>query len=142
MQRVGSDDECSVYYNETDYCTHSTWDGAIVQDDDYYANEETVHIDDAAGYSFDIKVDHLFTDEEAETYYDHVMAGKLSITINGEDVGEEWMHDVDDTVNTHVYYYSETNDDYYLYENPDYDGSLVVRMECTNDCVCTFVKTE
>jgi hypothetical protein len=86
---------------------------------------------------FDIKVNHEFTNNEVETYYDHMYAGNLTIKVNGKDVGEEWMHDVDDLVDTHYY-------DYYsgYYDNPNYDDLLVVRMACTDDCVCTFEQTE
>ena len=97
---------------------------------------------------FDIKVNHEFTYYEAGTlagngYNDHMYAGKLTIKVNGEDVGEEWMHDVDDSVDTNAdYYYNDVTQEYGYTINTEYDDLVEVRMDCTNDCVCTFEKTD
>ena len=123
------------------------WMERALRPGEYYEDEEFISsIEDAAGHMFDIKVNHEFTYYEVDTYYDHMYAGNLTIKVNGEDVGEEWMHDVDDSVDTHNddYYYNDVTKEYvYGYTiNTEYDDLLVVRMDCTNDCVCTFEKTD
>ena len=85
------------------------WMERALRPGEYYEDEEFISsIEDAAGHMFDIKVNHEFTYYEVDTYYDHMYAGNLTIKVNGEDVGEEWMHDVDDSVDTNAdYYYND-----------------------------------
>ena len=52
------------------------------------------------------------------------------------------MHDVDDSVDTNAdYYYNDVTQEYGYTINTEYDDLVEVRMDCTNDCVCTFEKT-
>jgi hypothetical protein len=126
----------------------SDWMERALRPGEYYEDEEFVSIEDAAEHMFDIKVNHEFTYYEAGTlagtgYNDHMYAGKLTIKVNGEDVGDEWMHDVDDSVDTNTdYYYNDVTQEYGYTINTEYDDLVEVRMDCTNDCVCTFEKTD
>ena len=143
---VGSDTECMKYsYNDPDYCSHSFQDGQLntfYDDDYYYPIKETVTIPSAAGHTFDFKVEQDFYDDdftfENITYYDHMFTGNLTITINGGDAGESWAHDVDDSVDSHIWYYDYDMKKYVLHLNNEYDTLLVLRMECSESCICTF----
>lgn len=132
VKRTDRDDSCELL-NSTDYCEHFQ-DGAF---GDAYYSEEYVTIFNAAGYTFDVAVWHKFDYYEQYTNttndYDHVQVGKLTFSVNDEEVDGEWHHDFDPNVHTH---------DDYGYENSDYDSLLVVSMECSEACQCTFKKTE
>lgn len=132
VKRTDRDDSCELL-NSTDYCEHFQ-DGAFV---DAYYSEEYVTIFDAAGYTFDVAVWHKFDYYEqytnSTTDYDHEQVGKLTFSVNGKEVEGEWYHDFDPDVHTH---------DEYGYENSDYDSLLIVSMECSEACQCSFKKTE
>ena len=131
--KVNDSKGCGYYYN-AEYCQHDKKDGAFYNmDDDYYDLSESVVIYDAAGETYNIYVNHTFSYYEALTAdADHEMAGEVQVFINGEQVEEKWSHDVD----------QNTHDDWYYYENPKYDDSLVVSMTCDNACQCSFEKLD
>ena len=132
VKRTDRDDSCELS-NSTDYCEHFQ-DGAF---GDAYYSKEYVTIFDAAGYTFDVAVWHKFDYYEqytnSTTDYDHEQVGKLTFSVNGKEVEGEWYHDFDPDVHTH---------DEYGYENSDYDSLLIVSMECSEACQCSFKKTE
>ncbi len=143
VQKLGEMDACSLQLLDTEYCSYSkfdreAYDGGIVNDDYYYLDQEEIVIQDVAGFSFNINVTHRSTDYELETsYYDHEMPGELTIKVNGVDSGKKWTHDVDADIDTHV-----LAQDYYSYKvNQRYDHQMTVKMECSDQCVCSFEKT-
>ena len=142
VQKIGEIDACSLQLLDTEYCSYSkyneeAYDGGIVNDY-YYLDQEEIVIQDAAGSSFNINVTHQFTDYELETeYYDHEMPGELTLKVNGVDSGKKWNHDVDADIDTHV-----LAQDNYSYEvNQKYNHQFSVRMECSDQCECSFEKT-
>lgn len=156
--QYGKDQPCEKYYGyydgDPDYCQHSFFDGGLssyyanlddtLYDDAYYsiADIEWVMIHNAAGDTFNITVSHVWDDDdyygELATYNDHILTGELTVVVNGQDVGQTWKKDVDENVDTHIL--DEDNVTYV--RNGDFDEVLVVRMDCSDLCECTFQQLE
>jgi len=120
---------------------HSGKDGAFtneeVYDDYYYQTAESVTIfhDTSKSSTYDIFVEHYFNYYEAgDADADHMIAGKLTVAINGKMMDETWSHDVDKDTPTHLISGEE---------NPDYINILQLEMACTEECSCSIEeKTE
>lgn len=61
-----------------------------------------------------------------------MIAGILTVAINGETMDETWSHDVDIDTPTHL------NGE----ENTNYNGRLELQMTCTEECSCSIEKSE
>jgi hypothetical protein len=61
-----------------------------------------------------------------------MIAGILTVAINGEMMDETWSHDVDIDTPTHL------NGE----ENTNYNGRLELQMTCTEECSCSIEKSE
>ena len=133
VQMIGSNDICKIQ-SIVDYCKHSNVDGAFWNvDDDYYKQVESATIYNAAGNRYDIFASRLFTHYETEeTDADHMKAGALVASINGDAVIDTWAHDIDINTPTHL-----NEDD----TNPAYAHILQLPMVCASECSSTFEKT-
>ena len=142
-------------YDETDDFDPKDYYGAqhyyATQSQMYYATAEYMAIEDAAGKSFTVDVNHAFEANNyyyeenhpngySGQYYDHLMAAHLSIEVEGKEISSGLHHD-------HAYYDDLTDDDKTYWSvnthdengniNPDYDGHFEVEISCDNACSCT-----
>merc|ERR1740124_1275401 len=136
--KKGSEGSCSELSRETTWCTH-TGDAVINNkegpDDDYnydYSESEAVFIEEAANAGFVVKVEHWFNKYEQKHEDDYLMAGELTLWVNGKDKGQ-FKHEVVKGVDTHLESGSI---------NPNYDSKFYLDVECTKKCKCTIVRFE
>lgn len=140
------DNYCDAFENP-DWCSYvntaedgtSAFIGKI--DDLYYEefisglDEEIFTIYDAEGEFHHLCVAHWFMERDYyPDYYewnDKMMAATLTVKVNGHDLGGEWSHPVDPSIDTHI-----KREDGETVINDDYEGIFCITVTCTNTCDC------
>lgn len=149
--KQGTDEECSINNQKTSWCSHDGIDGLIHKDPYYedtkrYSRSESVQFLAKPEESYVFKIEHQFTtgDPYYEAYYeqDHMMAGVLEISANGNVLTEKFAHDVDDAVDSLLESYVSQTQKYYYDQNPDYDAEVKITLTCDAQCRCVATRLD
>ena len=134
--KENQDEACTTENEVTTWgCTHSG-NAAYSKNpyqNEYYSTSETVDIPTALAGKFNLVVHHVYKDS-LETFFhsiDHIYAGKMQVSINGEDHG---LYDHE----SHIHVDSHNDDGS---RNPDYKGSFNVTIDCDSECNCITEKS-